>query len=467
MKKLFKISAAIALALAFCVSVTACTFIDSGALNSGSNGNSGENNGSNAGNSNYTSSTVAGDVGNAEIVYRKVRFNEGTVDYTATEPMSLTDAVKKVERSAVALETDGGSGSGVIIDIELTNEKGEAIDSGDIVYVLTCHHMISDKGNVTVFFPDADCGYENDSYAFAGVIGGSIKDNSSNAVKLIGGDLNSDIALLSVDLSKLPKSKEALSDTEIAEIKAAKVKVAGSDYNYEKGEEVFSIGNPTGSLPGTVSCGKISYLERVTTVSDIGSMSLLQIDVTSNPGNSGGGLYNLYGELIGITNAGNTSYQNMNFAIPLKLASDDSTEQTLKTVNHGFKYCAEMLLSTASENNYGCVPGSKQKFGFSITEEDSPTGSYIVVSSVTEGSLAYAAGLRSGDNILKVSVNGEEYKEVSTVAEFSAILNTLNIGDYFTISGKRLGSGYSRRYEDFYTEKITCSQFWFCFISQN
>ncbi len=467
MKKLFKISAAIALALALCVSASACTFIDSGALNSGSDGKPDENNGNNGGNSNYSSSTVVGDVGNAEIVYRKVRFNEGTVDYAVTEPMSLTEAVKKVERSAVALETDGGSGSGVIIDIELINEKGESIDSENTIYVLTCHHMISDKGNVTVFFPDADCGYENDSYTFSGVVGGSIKDNSSNAVKLVGGDLNSDIALLSVDLGKLPKSGEALSSTEIAEIKAAKVKVAGSNYNYKKGEEVFSIGNPTGSLPGTVSCGKISYLERVTSVSEIGNMSLLQIDVTSNPGNSGGGLYNLYGELIGITNAGNTSYQNMNFAIPIKLSSDESTEQVLKTNNHGFKYCAEKLLSTASETNYGCVPGSKQKFGFSITEEASPKDSYIVVSAVTEGGLAYAAGLRSGDNILSVSVNGGEYAEVSTVEEFSAILNNLNIGDYFMIKGKRLGTGYSRKYIDFDSDKITCSQYWFCFISQN
>ncbi len=464
MKKLFKISAAIALALALCVSAAACTFIDSGALNSDSNGNNGGNDG---GNSNFSSSTTTSDVGDAEIVYRKVRFNEGNVDYSTTEPMILIAAVKKVERSAVALETDGGSGSGVIIDIELINEKGESIDDENTLYILTCHHMISDKGNVTVFFPDADCGYENDSYAFAGVIGGNIKDNSSNAVKLIGGDLNSDIALLSVDLNKLPKSGKALSEEEISDIKTAKVKVANSNYKYKKGEEVFSIGNPTGSLPGTVSCGKISYLERVTSVSDIGSMSLLQIDVTSNPGNSGGGLYNLYGELIGITNAGNTSYQNMNFAIPLKLSTDESTEQSSKTNNHGFKYCAEMLLSTASESNYGCVPGSKQKFGFSITEEVSPAGSYIVVSSVTEGGLAYVAGLRSGDSILSVSVNGDEAEKVSTVAEFSAILNNLDIGDYFVISGQRLSSGYSRKYIEFFTDKITCSQFWFCFIPQS
>lgn len=464
MKKLFKISAAIALALALCVSAAACTFIDSGAFNSDSNGNNGGNDG---GNSNFSSSTTTSDVGDAEIVYRKVRFNEGNVDYSTDEPMILIDAVKKVERSAVALETDGGSGSGVIIDIELINEKGESIDDENTLYILTCHHMISDKGNVTVFFPDADCGYENDSYAFAGVVGGNIKDNSSNAVKLIGGDLNSDIALLSVDLNKLPKSGKALSEEEISDIKTAKVKVANSNYKYKKGEEVFSIGNPTGSLPGTVSCGKISYLERVTSVSDIGSMSLLQIDVTSNPGNSGGGLYNLYGELIGITNAGNTSYQNMNFAIPLKLSTDESTEQSSKTNNHGFKYCAEMLLSTASESNYGCVPGSKQKFGFSITEEVSPAGSYIVVSSVTEGGLAYVAGLRSGDSILSVSVNGDEAEKVSTVAEFSAILNNLDIGDYFVISGQRLSSGYSRKYIEFFTDKITCSQFWFCFIPQS
>ena len=141
-------------------------------------------------------------------------------------------------------------------------------DGENVVYVLTCHHVISDKGSVTLQFPDENCRYEDGDFAFTGVIGGNISDNSACAVTLIGGDVNSDIALLRVDLGKAAASGKVLSDKDKAAIKNSKVKVAGDGYinsgKFVTGEEVFSIGNPTGMLPGTVSVGTISYLERTT-----------------------------------------------------------------------------------------------------------------------------------------------------------------------------------------------------------
>lgn len=459
MKKFYKVLVWAVLVFALVLSATACTFIEQGG--SGTENGNGESD-----NKNYNSQTTVVDTGDATIVYRKVRFAASEADYAVDKPLEETEAIKKAERSSVAISNESGAGSGVVVDIALVDDDGNVLDGEDVIYILTCHHMISDKGSVTVQFPDENVRYGNEDFTFTGVIGGDIKSNSAHAVTLVGGDLNSDIALLKINIGKAAKSGKVLKENDKASIRASKVKVAGDDYEFVKGEKVFSVGNPTGALPGTVSCGTISYLERETSVSEIGSMLLLQIDVTSNPGNSGGGLYNLYGELIGITNAGNTNYQNINFAIPFRLSNDSDDTKYSETANHGFKHCAEMLLSTASETNYGCVPGSKQKFGFTVTQQTSPTSSYIVVSAVTDGSLASAAGLKAEDVIVSVSVNGEAATEVTTVSEFSAILKELKIGDKFVINGKRAGSGYSHVYREFTTSSITCSQFWFCFIAQ-
>ena len=77
------------------------------------------------------------------------------------------------------------------------------------------------------------------------------------------------------------------------------------------------MGNPTGYLPGTVTKGIVSYINREVSVEDIGTMTLIQVDAAINHGNSGGGLFNLAGELIGVVNSGADDYQGLNFAIPI------------------------------------------------------------------------------------------------------------------------------------------------------
>lgn len=487
MKKFLKLITTIVLSLAIIISATACSFINTESGNNGNNNESGggqtvqipEGGTSNGGTTNgYTSTTSALDQANAaNITSRPVRFGTGENDYSKipTDEASRLKAIKQVERSSIAITVSGGAGSGVLVDMNVLDDNGNVADSASIVYILTCHHMISSTGDIVVYFPDENCSYDNSDYIFEGVIGGKISDNKDKAVTLVGGDLNSDIALIKVDLSKAASSGNTLSEEKQNDIKATKVKVAGKDYSPVKGEPVFSIGNPTGSLPGTVSCGTISYLERNgVSVSDIGNMCLMQIDVTSNPGNSGGGLYNLYGELIGITNAGNTSYQNINFAIPSVLPSD-SDGATTDITNHGFKYCAEKLLATATDTNYGCIPDSKMKFGFSVTQQEiaNSNSTQVYVASVDEGSLAEAAGLQAGD-VIKSVTHGDPAKTeaVTTTAEFSSIIKNLEIRESVTIKVSRtvkIPSYYGYAKSDVVEKDITltCYRFWFCYQSAN
>ena len=117
------------------------------------------------------------------------------------------------------------------------------------------------------------------------------------------------------------------------------------------GSEVVAIGNPTGTLGGTVTRGIVSATSRKINVENIGSMDLIQMDAAINSGNSGGGLFytrengdgSWSAYLAGIVNSGATGYDGLGFAIP----ADDA------------KYAVNSLIQTynTDETVYGYVPG--------------------------------------------------------------------------------------------------------------
>ena len=157
-------------------------------------------------------------------------------------------------------------------------------------------------------------------------------------------------------------------------------------------------------------------------------MTLMQIDVSTNPGSSGGGLYNMFGELIGITNAGNTNYTNINFAIPCYLSN-----------GNGFVDIVAQLGGTATETNYGYVSGRKAKFGFTITQgTDDSNNSYLYISSVNTNSISYNSGLRQGDEVVSIKVGADgTTKSISQMSTFQDIMSELKAGDEVTLNVKR------------------------------
>ncbi len=364
--------------------------------------------------------------------------------------LSLPEAVAKAERTSVALQVGSSAGAGVVIDASYDESDNNS------VYIVTCHHVVSGKGDITVLFPDENCRYDNADYIFTGTIGGSFSSNEGKAVTLIGGDADSDIAVLKVDLSVAASSGKNLSSDKI--VKAA---LPPEGYSVKKGETVFAIGNPTGTLPGSVCTGIVSYLERETSVEDIGKMRLMQIDVTTNPGNSGGGLYNLYGELIGITNAGNTDYEAINFAIPMSLAVEEDE------IDNGFVNIVGQLMGTynvdSNSGNYGYVYGRKSKFGFTTTAKKG----YIQVSAVTDGSIAKQSGIQVDDVVNSVKVlRGETViiskDNVTELEDFSSAVAKAAIGDTIVVKIMREVNRFpSSRTEE---KEITmvAEQFLFC-----
>ncbi len=235
--------------------------------------------------------------------------------------------------------TSAASGSGFIFT-----------DDG---YILTNYHVIEDSDSIKV----------------------STYDGSSYDAQLIGYDESNDIAVLKIEA-------EGLSPV-----------VLGDSDNLNVGDSVVAIGNPLGELTFSLTSGVVSALDRQVTLSSNVTMDLIQTDCAINSGNSGGPLFNLYGEVIGITNAkfsssgSGASIDNIGFAIP---------------INHILN-----IVTSIIEDGYIVKP----YIGVSVLTvgEDSqslglPAGA--AVKSVTEDSPAEAAGLQVNDII--TSANGTE-----------------------------------------------------------
>ena len=162
-----------------------------------------------------------------------------------------------------------GAGSGVII-----KEDG---------YIVTNNHVIDGASNIYV----------------------TLSNNKEYQAKLIGADSENDLAVLKINAKGLPAATYGNSD----ELTVGNLSVI--------------IGNPLGKLGGTVTAGIISSLDREITL-DGQPMTLLQTDASVNPGNSGGGMFDQYGHLIGIVVAksSGSDVEGLGFAIPINKAAD-------------------------------------------------------------------------------------------------------------------------------------------------
>ncbi len=230
------------------------------------------------------SSQQSTDVNTVEYLNRNITYTSTTLKNGSVE-----DTVDKIYDSVVAIDAYQnnsyyGSGSGVLFAYD---EK--------FSYIVTCHHVIEDCQNFMITF----------------------SDNEEIEAKLVGGDKKSDIALLSIEKTNLTYSTW-FENTD----------------NLRLGSQVICIGNPLGTLPGSVSTGVVSYNNRLIQVDTYNEMSLIQTDVAINSGNSGGGLFNSAGALIGIVNAkySSTGIEGLGFAIPANQARDivDSILETAK-----------------------------------------------------------------------------------------------------------------------------------------
>ncbi len=267
----------------------------------------------------------------------KVEIKESTSVYT---PSSIEEAVQKVYESVVAIYSSNASskssGSGVIIG------EGE-----EYSYIITCHHVIEGYSNIQV----------------------ALSDNSTYQAYLVGGDERSDIAVIKIQKTGL-KVAAFIKDS-------SNVTIAST---------AIAIGNPLGTLSGSVTTGIISSTNRLIVTSDGISRDLIQTDAAINSGNSGGGLFNIYGELIGIVNAKYqaTGVEGLGFAIPANTAKSIA----LGLIELGYVEGRYNLGVTFSDGYYrsgGWFSEATKVVYVSAIEQNSSTYGYLQIQDILVG----------------------------------------------------------------------------------
>ena len=294
-------------------------------------------------------------------------------------PMSPAEVYAATVNSTVGITTS------VKTNIYGYETLAAASGSGFLVtsdgYILTNYHVVENSKSITV----------------------TLFDGSSYEAELIGYDASNDIAVLKIDAEGLTPVTFGDSD-ELA-----------------VGQEVLAIGNPLGELTFSLTRGIISALNRDITLSGGLRMRLIQTDCAINSGNSGGALFNLYGEVVGITNAkysgsgSQTSVDNIGFAIPVNAVAD-IVEQIMTKGQISTPYIGVTVNNVSSD----------------LTAYGIPAGAHV--GEVVEGSPAAEAGILPRDII--TAVNGTP---ISGSGELADLIHASAVGDELVLSIYRQG----------------------------
>lgn len=325
----------------------------------------------------HNNTTSAG--GSSSTTIQQGRHENVTVDINEIETGKLMTAAEVYAKNV-------NSTVGIQTSITSTNLWGQqttsaASGSGFILtadgYIVTNYHVIQNANSVTV----------------------STYGGASYNAKIVGYDEGNDLAVLKIEATGLSPV------------------VLGSSEKLNVGDTVLAIGNPLGELTFSLTTGVVSALNREVTFSGGTVMDLLQTDCAINSGNSGGALFNLYGEVVGITNAkysgsssSGASIDNIAFAIPI-----DSVRAIVESIIEKGYYAKPVIGVSVTD-----VDENSRQLGI-------PAGAWV--KEVTAGGAAEAAGIQANDVI--TAINGTE---ISGVSDLKRILAKASAGDELSLA---------------------------------
>lgn len=293
-----------------------------------------------------------------------------TANGTARPASDLVSVINAVSPSVVAITTEQMVTRSIWGGQQVESGAGSGVVYTADGYIITNNHVVEGAQQIKV----------------------TLADDSEHIATLVGADPQSDIAVIKIDVTGLIPV------------------VLGNSDTIQKGETAIAIGNPLGTLGGTVTNGIVSGLNRSINVEG-NQMSLLQTNAAVSPGNSGGGLFNDSGELIGIVNAksGDSNAEGLGFAIPVNTANQVAQD----LIESGFVTGRPALGITVIGINDA---QTAMQYGVSAMG--------VYVQSVTPDSGADAAGMKAGDRI--ISVDNKLIEETSDVTN---ALQSLSAGD--------------------------------------
>jgi Do/DeqQ family serine protease len=309
--------------------------------------------------------------------------------YSIPEGLDFLKAARAVIPSVVHIRTSYGAGEFSMNPLQFYFDKparssGSGVVVSDDGYIVTNNHVIAEATNIEVV----------------------MNNNQRYFAKLVGADETTDLALLKIQAHGLPFVRYGNSDS------------------VSPGEWVLAIGNPF-DLNSTVTAGIVSAKARnIGILRDRNNLqveSFIQTDAAVNPGNSGGALVNLNGDLIGINTAiatSNGTYQGYSFAIPVSLVkkvADDLLE--FGQVQRGLLGIEIADVNARVAEDLGLV-----------------TNQGVLVRRVNEASAAEKAGILAGDVIV-----GIEHNTVNSVSELQEYVARHRPGKEITVTYIRNG----------------------------
>ena len=335
---------------------------------------------------------ACGTYGIYELTYKTVDTNSSSsntssitseVQYSNTTTGVYETVIEKAIDSVVEITSKSESQASYFGQTYSSTSLGSGVIISEDGYIVTNNHVVESATNVSV----------------------ALNNGDTYDATIIGTDAKTDLALLKIDATGLSYSKLVDSDT------------------LKLGQEVVAIGNSLGK--GTSSTnGIISALNREVTINNY-TMDLIQTNASVNSGNSGGGLFDLNGNLVGIVNAkisssasstsSNATVEGMGYAIPSNTVS--TIVEQLK--NNGYvKDRATLGVKVITDSNY--------------LEYYGVTNSGALVGEVVENGAAQKAGIEAGDLIIAINDT-----KVSSFSDLSKQLDNYQIGDTITITVSR------------------------------
>jgi len=265
-----------------------------------------------------------------------------------------------------------GAGSGIII-----SQDG---------YIITNNHVIDNSTEINVI----------------------LHNGKEYKAELIGTDSKADIAVLKINEKNLTPV------------------VVGDSDALSVGDTAVVIGNPLGKLGGTVTDGIISALERELVLEDGEKRTLIQTNAAINGGNSGGGLFNSNGELVGIVEAKSSGLdvEGLGFAIPVNNVKDIINDILNLGYVSGRPYLGVALADSKKVTN--SVPDSTWGFFFGDSYSQISYGAYV--KEVVKGSAAEEAGIKEGDQIISINDN-----VVSSSSDVTTAISNYKVGDKISV----------------------------------
>ena len=303
----------------------------------------------------------------------------------AMTPEQIYKTVKEINVGVIVYSQNqqSGEGSGIIVGEDKT---------GKLTYILTAAHVIAGNGTGVQI---------------------QLHDGTEIDAEIVGYDSKTDVGVLSVEKTGLPKATFGNSD---------KLSV---------GQTIYAVGNPGGTeFFGSFTNGIISAIDRpIASTSSSYDLPCIQHNAAINPGNSGGALVNEYGQVIGLNSSkiSDTEYEGMGFSVP----SNTVLEIFNEIVAHGYVTNRPMLgityYAVSSDYTYSAI----------AWRNDLPYGS-IVIASMDESSDLKNQGIQVGDII--TAVNGKALDSTDVLLE---TIENSNVGDKLTLSVCRLSNNGS------------------------